>query len=149
MKRPLFSRSSVSTKRKNIAVTFALIVFLGFFLITFLSPFHKQDQLAVNNMAIHFYSVWAMPHVDSQFFKQSKLAIDSLSREFNVKPFLPHVTVLGAFPAKDDNDAIEKTKTYCNNLKPYHVNILDLSSGNKYFQCVYLRAVQSEQVYCV
>lgn len=98
------------------------------------------------------YSIWAVPPPENPLQSRFSTVINSLSAEFSCIPFPPHVTVIGAFGVDQGltgAEVLKKMKSFCRSLKPYTLRVLDVSSGQKYFQCVYLRIAQTKEVLMV
>ncbi|KAK7318867.1 hypothetical protein RJT34_03574 [Clitoria ternatea] len=81
------------------------------------------------------YSVWAIPpqDVSGRFTK----LMSALRSEFGGPHFEPHITVVGAIKLTPD-DALNKLRSACEALKPFHVTVDRVATGTFFYQCVYL-----------
>ncbi|CAI6000830.1 unnamed protein product [Closterium sp. NIES-64] len=64
-------------------------------------------------------------------------------------PFEPHVTVIGAFGAReglDEQEVVKRMERLSASLKPYDIQVMELAAGRLFFQCVYIKMLPSKEV---
>ncbi|XP_027347490.1 cyclic phosphodiesterase-like [Abrus precatorius] len=81
------------------------------------------------------YSVWAIPPEDVSARFTNLMA--SLRSDFGGPQFEPHITVVGAISLTED-DALNKFRSACEALKPFHARVERVATGTFFYQCVYL-----------
>ncbi|CAI6005864.1 unnamed protein product [Closterium sp. NIES-64] len=68
---------------------------------------------------------------------------------FKCTPFEPHVTVIGAFGAReglDEQEVVKRMERLSASLKPYDIQVMELAAGRLFFQCVYIKMLPSKEV---
>ncbi|KAG6737188.1 hypothetical protein POTOM_059767 [Populus tomentosa] len=82
------------------------------------------------------YSVWAIPPEDVG--ERLKKLMGGLRSEFGgPEIFQPHITVVGAM-SLTEQEALEKFRSACEGLKPYHAKADSVVAGAFPSQCLYL-----------
>ncbi|EPS61040.1 hypothetical protein M569_13761, partial [Genlisea aurea] len=89
------------------------------------------------------YSVWAFPPADVS--ARLKKLMQGLRSEFGGPTFDPHVTVVGAITLTE-TEALDLFNRASAGLKPYTAAVEGVSSGNFFYQCVFLKVNPSQEV---
>uniref|UniRef100_A0A803MDW6 Cyclic phosphodiesterase n=1 Tax=Chenopodium quinoa TaxID=63459 RepID=A0A803MDW6_CHEQI len=82
------------------------------------------------------YAVWATPSKDAKM--TLKKLMSGLRSKFGGPKFDPHLTVVGPI-SLTGKDAKEKFRAACRGLKAYPAQAQEISTGNSFWQSVYLR----------
>jgi len=87
------------------------------------------------------YSVWLQPEGDA--YDEYRKCIEDLAKEHGAPLFEPHVTVLGRI-INSEHDAVEQSAKLAAEIsEPMIINLIRVTFGEAYFQCVYLQAEKS------
>ncbi|KNA16025.1 hypothetical protein SOVF_092910 [Spinacia oleracea] len=89
------------------------------------------------------YAVWATPSKDA--LKRIKKLMSGLRSKFGGPKFDPHLTVIGPINLKG-KDALDKFRAACHGLKAYPAQVKDVSTGDSFWQSVFLRLDATPQV---
>lgn len=84
----------------------------------------------------NIFSIWILPPLEKA--TPFKKIITSLSKKYNSPDFAPHITLLGAFPGKE-NFVVSNFEKLVSNLRTFDVGFDGLSFSTTYFQSVFLR----------
>lgn len=99
--------------------------------------------MATSSTKKEVYSVWAIPPEDVRD-RLTKL-MTSLRSDFGGPQFEPHMTVVGAIELTPD-DALKKLRSASEGVKSFKVTVDRVSSGNFFYQCVYLLIHPTPQI---
>ncbi|XP_021764214.1 cyclic phosphodiesterase-like [Chenopodium quinoa] len=89
------------------------------------------------------YAVWATPSKDAKI--RLKKLMSGLRSKFGGPKFDPHLTVVGPI-SLTGKDATEKFRAACRGLKVYPAQAQEISTGNSFWQSVYLRLDATPEV---
>uniref|UniRef100_A0A1J3DJT1 Cyclic phosphodiesterase n=1 Tax=Noccaea caerulescens TaxID=107243 RepID=A0A1J3DJT1_NOCCA len=89
------------------------------------------------------YAVWAVPEDDVE--DRLGRLMEGLRSEFGGPPFGPHLTLIG--PQKlTATEAKRMFKSACEGFKAYPATVDQVSTGDSYFQCVYVSLRHTPEV---
>ncbi len=91
------------------------------------------------------YSLWLVPDRESDMYRLLNAAIQEIARHYGTPAFEPHVTLLGGIVG-DSEEVRQKTRWLASNLVPYAVHLGTIGSHGTYFQILFSRVAQSEEV---
>ncbi|EKD91448.1 MAG: hypothetical protein ACD_30C00005G0016 [uncultured bacterium] len=82
------------------------------------------------------FSIWIVPSGDVK--KKLEGVILDLSQKYNSPVFEPHMTLLGDISV-DEKSVLEKAKILTSKIKPFTVELGEISFSTTYFQSVFVR----------
>mmetsp|Transcript_34080 Transcript_34080/g.86256 ORF Transcript_34080/g.86256 Transcript_34080/m.86256 type:complete len:190 (-) Transcript_34080:418-987(-) len=91
------------------------------------------------------YSIWLSPAPDSPLYAQLEKEMGALRAEYGGPQFQPHVTLLGDIRRPRD-DVAATAQALAAQIKPYRINLLNVTRGTFYYQCVFALAARDEAV---
>lgn len=86
------------------------------------------------------YTLWVVPPPEIKKILED--VIRELSDKYKGPYFEPHMTLLGNIPCSME-DAVEKTKILCKDIKPFEITLGEISFSTTYFQSVFVRVKSS------
>jgi Cyclic phosphodiesterase-like protein len=89
------------------------------------------------------YHLWLKP--SGQAYDVLADVIRELSHKLQAPTFEPHVTLLGNLSGSE-HEHLHRTKQLAPQLQPLPITLTAPSHGNEYFQCLFIKVEQTEQI---
>lgn len=89
------------------------------------------------------YTIWLVP--SSEVKSVLDKTINNLAQKYKTPVFEPHITLLGDIKTSKE-DVLEKANLLARRLKPFNVDLGEISYSTTYFQNVFVRAVSNAQL---
>ncbi len=84
------------------------------------------------------YSLWLTPP-KAQYRKLADL-IRRLAKSHSAPVFDPHITLLGAIEAEDEEQALRLTHLLATRIEPFEIRLSHVRHTSEYYRCLYLKA---------
>ncbi len=89
------------------------------------------------------YALWLMPA--GEVYERLTAIISRLSREYYTPAFEPHITLSGSLAGAED-EILSKASDLAAHLRPYEVHLTSVGSLEAYFQCLFIKVRETEEV---
>lgn len=91
------------------------------------------------------YSLWLVPDRESAMYQLLAESIREIARQYGTPVFEPHVTLLGGISGELE-EVRQKTRRLARMLSSYALQLGSIGSHGTYFQILFSRVTQSEDV---
>ncbi len=91
------------------------------------------------------YSLWLVPERESATYCALAATIREIARQYGTPVFEPHITLIGGISGELE-EVRQKTRRLAHMLSPYALQLGSIGSHGTYFQILFSRVTQSEDV---